>query len=75
MLTEQQTWQWVVGEVYCGKRRTHRPAGGFLNVKNGALEIDVDDGYYSGELSPEDSLSLAREIIRQAGAHETVDVD
>lgn len=58
--------EWLVGEVYCGHRRTFRAPGGFLTVKDGVLSIEVDDGYYSGELSAEDSLKLAREIIRQA---------
>lgn len=58
--------QWLVAEVWCGHRRKHRQPGGMLTVTDGVLSIEVDDDYYSGDLSAEDSLKLAREIIRQA---------
>lgn len=58
--------EWRIGPVWCGFKRTNRHVGGYLTVTDGVLSIEPDDDYYGGELSAEDSLKLAREIIRQA---------
>lgn len=69
-MSARPAFVWKSDVVYCGGgKKLPRPiANGliFVNV-DGGLSIEPDDDYYSGELSPEEALELAKAIV---AAHE-----
>lgn len=52
--------------VFCdgGKKLERRRHSGFVSLTKSGISIEPDDGYYSGELDPEQSVALAVAVLQ-----------
>lgn len=63
-------WDYKSDLVYAGGGKRHpKPAtqGQVVVLADGRLSIEPEDDYYSGELTLEESLALARLVLERAG--------
>ena len=65
-----ERWQYKSDAVFAGGGKRHPKAsvlGAVAVLSDGRLSIEPEDDYYSGELTAEESLELARLVIARVG--------